>query len=262
MSSSSSLIPAETPESHTLKARRAMAAKLETELAEMERVYEKDQAALREFEKRYRPAVGVRFDELERLREETSRLRKAIDQAKRGEFDAPEPEPLSEEAPQEAFVPEDDVKKIFRELARRVHPDLAKDPDERRRRHELMAEASAAYRAGDLQRLQWLFEHWEAGGEDLIAGSESEEAVAARQIAWLRYRIREMHLAIGLLNSSSLSEIMRRANEARSFGKNLVAEMRNRLLEELVEVRAAHTVLLAELDALDPETAKVVRDRL
>jgi len=53
----------------------------------------------------------------------------------------------------EPFTPSENLKKLYREVAKRVHPDLATEESERQRRHELMAEANRAYAEGDEARL-------------------------------------------------------------------------------------------------------------
>ena len=50
----------------------------------------------------------------------------------------------------------DDAKRLFRQLARLIHPDLAGDPKERERRTNLMVAANDAYEQGDLAALERL----------------------------------------------------------------------------------------------------------
>lgn len=49
-----------------------------------------------------------------------------------------------------------DLKRLYRELARRYHPDLTTDAAERERRNSLMADINAAYSDGDIDALRAL----------------------------------------------------------------------------------------------------------
>lgn len=238
MTVSCALVPFVAPPSETLRARRAALAELEVRLGELEREHERAKSELREFEKRFRPAVGARYDELQELKAKIARLRSEP------MTDEERPRPCGCEQRREPFRPNDELKNLFRGLARRVHPDLAPDPGERGRRHEFMAEATRAYRAGDARRLQWLLEHWEASGAELNAAErESEEARLNRRIAWLRYRGREMNAALAALYASSMAEIMSRAKQARREGRNLIVEMRRSVAKELEQARAEYEEL-------------------
>ena len=132
-----------------------MLAELREELRELEASYEQDRGEIREFEKRYQPAVGSRQEMLDEIRRQTAAAWEQIRRARSGEPLQDEPEDgVSKEIPQQSFNPQEELRKLFRELARRVHPDLTSDPDERRRRHEFMAEATRAYRADDHRHRQ------------------------------------------------------------------------------------------------------------
>ncbi|HEX9676437.1 MAG TPA: J domain-containing protein [Anaerolineales bacterium] len=63
---------------------------------------------------------------------------------------APKPSPLQTPADQEQ------LKRQFRELAKRFHPDLSPDPGQKRWRQEMMGKVNAAYSAGDLEELRRL----------------------------------------------------------------------------------------------------------
>ena len=46
------------------------------------------------------------------------------------------------------------MKRLYREVAKRIHPDLTSDRADRAKRQQLMAEANEAYERGDEARLQ------------------------------------------------------------------------------------------------------------
>jgi hypothetical protein len=234
-------------------------AELRESLSSLEADRDKLRHQLREFEKRFRPAVGTRYDQLEDLRERIRRAWKEVTRARNGSLE-PIDDSLPDEVPQEAFKPEDELKNLFRTLARKVHPDLADDYDDRRHRHEFMAEATRAYRAGDDRRLQWLLEHWEAA-PNLSQGSDPESRLArtSRQIAWVRYRIREVNADIAECGASSTMRLMEQSAEARASGRNLVVEMRNQVLKEIEEAERDLRKVEAALADFDDATVKIIR---
>lgn len=79
--------------------------------------------------------------------------------------------------------PSDEARRLYRELARRAHPDLAQDAAEKERRGDFIARVNAAYAAGDVAALMALDDEWAAG-----AGGAPEVAPPDR-VEWLRGRL-------------------------------------------------------------------------
>lgn len=248
------------PPTRELEARMTLLAELHVRASELERTLEEERGKIREFEKRWKPAVGKRYIELEEVKETIAELRRLAKLARAGKL-AEEAQPA--EAPHEAFRPDEAARKLFRTLARKIHPDLADDFEDRRLRHELMAEATRAYRKKDHRRLQWLLEHWEAS-PSLAKGRDMDSRLERvnQQIAWERYRIQDLNYEIAGLGASSSAEIMREAEEARRQGRNFVAEMRNRVLSELVQAKSRlKKVEEAVQEEFEAETVLEIRKR-
>lgn len=243
------------PVGDALFVRRGLLLDLRRRLRGLDDEYTAEAAALKQFERRYKPAVGVRYDELERLR---GKIERAWDALRRGQTPQSEKE-QAEELETETFRPDDELRRLFRTIVRRVHPDLAVDEEDRARRHEFMAETTLAYRANDARRLQWLFEHWESQ-HGPISGSDFHALLARtdREIAWTRYRIREMHAAIGELHASPLAEIKSEAEAARSVGRNLILELRRRVSDELDAAHRELDRVCQTLTDLDPELLRAL----
>lgn len=234
--------------------RRGLLADLRRQLRSLEAEYARDVERIRKFERRYRPAVGVRYDELERLRERTSRGWEALGNAQSsagpGGSDA---ETEADEPRQPVRRPGSEARRLFLTLARQIHPDLATDEDERKRRHEFMAEATLAYRDNDSHRLQWLVEHWQAESEPILGfGRGSQWARTNRQIAWARYRIRDVQYSLGQLHSSPVARMMQEHDAARASGRNLILEMRKQIQAELEEAYREDDRLRTALADLPP----------
>ena len=72
---------------------RGMLLELEKTVRGLEREYASDVDKLRQFERRFRPAVGDRYDELERLRARINRGWQALGEAQEGQTVASAPDP-------------------------------------------------------------------------------------------------------------------------------------------------------------------------
>lgn len=261
--SSLALVLYQPPPTRELQARLALLGKMQAQANALEAEYEQAREEIRLFEKRWKPAVGARYQELENLKERIVRARKLIRLAEAGTLRGDGGEDASVEAPQQVFRPEEELRKLFRDLARRVHPDRAEDSEDRLRRHEFMAEASRAYRNKDHRRLQWLLEHWLASPR-LAPGRDHHSRVARtnQKIAWARYRVQEMNHLIAELHSSFMTEMRRECNAAASEGRNLVAEMRARVIRDIEKAELDYERVLAGLKDLDPEDQAEIRRRL
>ncbi len=240
---------------------RGMLVDLERQVRGLEREYAADVEKLRHFERRFRPAVGDRYDELERLRARINRAWGALGEAQRGEpQEAGSADEASSFDAEARPRPDDGARRLFLRLARQIHPDLAADEDERRRRHEVMAEATLAYRDSDERRLQWLLEHWQATSEPILGiGLAAAWSRTNRQIAWARYRIRELQYALGQLHASPASRMMREQELARSVGRNFILEMRQQIHADIEEAYREMDRLQAAIEDLDPALRDSVR---
>ncbi|MEU4492745.1 hypothetical protein OG729_19390 [Streptomyces sp. NBC_00210] len=137
--------------------------------------------------------------------------------------------------------PSEEARKLYRELARKAHPDLAQDETERERRGEFIARVNAAYGLGDTGLLRELAEEWEAGpvpAEQRL--SESEELYA--RLEWLSQRKELLTAVAKELEESAIGAMLRMAPEDP-----------DRLLEEIAEQ------LLAQVAERENELAGLVQ---
>ena len=258
------LVLYQPPPTRELQARLTLLARMQSDANALEEEYERVREEIQVFEKRWKPAVGKRYLELEEIKEKAVRARKLIRLAQAGTLhQGADADTVSPESPQQVFRPEIELRKLFRELARRVHPDRAEDSEDRLRRHEFMSEASRAYRNKDHRRLQWLLEHWLATPR-LAPGRDHHSRIARtnQKIAWARYRIQEMNHLIAELHSSSLAEMRRECDAAMALGRNLVAEMRARVMRDIEKAQADYDALLSGLTDLQDEDQAEIRRRL
>jgi hypothetical protein len=123
-------------------------------------------------------------------------------------------------------APSDGLKKIFRDLAKSIHPDLAMDEPARWRRHSLMAEANRAYAERDEDRLRLIMRAWERSPEwTPDADPEADRARVARRIALLDEHLIAIEADLADLRASAIWRLKQKIDGAKAQGWDLFAEM-------------------------------------
>lgn len=221
-----------------LESLRARAAELETVLNAREHEVARAKAGLGAFRLRYRQEVGLLHDELDELE-------RAIAEAELGEIAARVAGSASEQAsptPTPADLPprftSDAVRRLFRDVAKAIHPDLARDALARDRRHALMVEANRAYALGDEERLRGVLEAW-ANSPEAVEGSDPEAARArlVRRIAQIEAQLDAATRELAALQDSPLGKLKVMVDEAAARGKDLVRDMVGRLKRDILVAR-------------------------
>jgi len=197
------------PGAEELIRRKAQLQVLSKQLLDRERGLASFRNELHAFETSYRKALGSRYARLDDLAER-------LDATVAGE-DGPEgPDPDGDgpaerypgqgvpggqnwawgerepdKEPERRPVIGDDAKRLFRQLARLIHPDLAGDPEERERRTNLMVAANDAYEQGDVAALERMLADWHASPEAVTgSGAAAELERTLRRIAHTERRPR------------------------------------------------------------------------
>jgi hypothetical protein len=136
------------------------------------------------------------------------------------------------------FAPSPGLKELYREVAKRIHPDLTADPVERHRRQQLMAAANLAYEHGDEARLRKILHDYESSPEVVQGeGTAAELVRAIRKIAQARNRIIEIGAEAELLIQSDLYKLMQKAEEAKEQGRDLLNEMAEMVEGQITSAR-------------------------
>ncbi len=154
----------------------------------------------------------------------------------------------------------EELKTLYRQLARRFHPDFALNEEDRAYRTQLMMAINAAYTIGDLPRLEEL-----AGEPDPQRPSYSaEDMVLAllRELERCQKRLSEIALDLERLSKHPSALLKRRADLAARKGRNvleeLAAELRDRISERMVQ----REILLSEIDAFENGEPEYIDDAL
>ncbi len=142
--------------------------------------------------------------------------------------------------PPERVRPSEEARKLYRELVRKAHPDLAREEKEQARREEFLTRVNAAYARGDEALLGELAQEWAAGPAPEVRLSAGEELYA--RLEWLSRRKEWLTVVARDLEGSAIGSMLRMAPEDP-----------DRLLEEIAEQ------LLAQVSEREAELARWVQ---
>ncbi|MFD7991635.1 hypothetical protein [Streptomyces mexicanus] len=112
--------------------------------------------------------------------------------------------------PPQRVRPSEEARRLYRELARKAHPDLVQEEPERRRREEFLTRVNAAYARGDEDELRRLAEEWAAGPVPAQREPSRSEELYAR-LEWLAERKEMLTLVAKQLEDSAIAAMLRLA---------------------------------------------------
>ena len=226
------------PEEEELSRKKAELSELEFTLADRELFLTALRTELSAFERAYIRTVGKRYAELDeveakiaehfaRKQPENVRSRNAATQARsqaqasRAVFD----ESLAAKTVGSKSSQSQTLKSLYREVAKRIHPDLANDSTDRLQRERLMAAANRAYEEGDEARLRAILEEYEASPDSVKGDGPGAELVRViRKIAQAERRLVEIDVEIEKLEKSERFELKARVDEAATESRDLLQE--------------------------------------
>jgi DNA repair exonuclease SbcCD ATPase subunit len=226
------LVPRLTPEEEELAAKREELARLEAQLAEQELLLASLKAELAAFEGLYLRRVGVLYAELDEWNARLAELRAEQAGTPEAKAEAAEARTQAEEAYSAAhgeaaqvqpFTPSPEIKKLYREAAKRVHPDTATDEKDRARRERLMKEVNAAYAAGNEDALRRILAGLDTS-PDAVQGSGigADLIRVLRQLKQIRDRIATIEREIASLSETDLAQLKAKADRATAEGQDLL----------------------------------------
>ncbi|MEU6471529.1 hypothetical protein ABZ927_07255 [Streptomyces massasporeus] len=148
--------------------------------------------------------------------------------------------------PPQRVRPSEEARKLYRDLARKAHPDLAQEEKERRRREEFITRVNAAYARGDEAELRELAAEW-AKGPELKRGPSRAEELYAR-LEWLAQRKELLGLLARELEDSAIGHMLQLAPDDPD---RLLDEIGQGLLAQVSERETELAALLGESDGGD-----------
>jgi hypothetical protein len=229
----SGLILSQASEEQELQKRRDELAGIEAQIAALEPGLASLRAQMRVFESRYLSIIGDRYDELARVEKEIARLQGL-------EFDEEEDLTVADDevgCGQNRFH-SDKLKKLYREVARKFHPDLASCDQERLHRNQLMVEVNRAYETGEEEKLALLLE----AGADLEAvetgaAMSAERILLIRKIADAKQRLVALEGDAAEITSSELYRLKLRVDNADELGVDLFTDLIMQVDRQITKAR-------------------------
>ena len=235
------------PNAAGLAEKRERLAAVRAALAEREADIAQIRAQLKAFEGRYLQRVGVLYAELDEIaariteREvdlyDSDSARQRAQEARQRAQETHEAAFGADQEPVE-FDPSPSLKTLFREVARRIHPDFASDDAEQKHFTLLMTRANHAYNCGDAETLQRLLDdHLEVNA----SGSDEGDGVTllrlARQIQHAVRDIAALDREHQTLLQSEIGQLYTGAEAAAHEDRDLLAELAAGLRERIADAQ-------------------------
>ena len=244
----SSVIQILSPQAEELQARRRELADLRRKLADKELELSTENAQLHLFERRYQSVVGKMYAELDQVKAQVLGLaskvfpkadnfREEAESAREQAREFQEEESPEAKKPKE-FNPPENLKKLFRRVAKRIHPDLASSATERERRHDLMAKLNQAYDGLDEEAIRSILIEWEAeepAHEKLELGEQLVRVVS--QAAQVRKRLYAISDELEDLTLTEMFQLKKNIESAELEGRDLLQEIADDLEEKISETK-------------------------
>jgi hypothetical protein len=241
------------PEEEEILRKREELAAIRATLAERELGLVDLRSQLAAFEGRYLRQVGTLYAELDewkaRIAESQARIapsaaskaqaEEARDQARQTYDDT-----HGKASNTHDFTPSPELRRVYREAAKRVHPDFATDAADLERRTRFMAATNHAYEAGDADALQRILDEYEDGAEAVKGEGIGAELIRIiRQISLAKTRVSDIERELAALHRSAIALLKKQAEEKELEGSDLLAELAAAVREQIELAKKQHESL-------------------
>ncbi len=234
-----------SPEEDELELKRIELAKSSELLAEKELELTTLRNSVLHFEHRYLMEVGIKYVEFDEInakiaekiarknpqdaafQEESETARETANSTAK-EFHSHEI-PKEEEFSKD-FKPSEEIKKLYRQIAMKIHPDRATGEKEKEYQTRLMAEVNDAYANGDIERLRQILQEWESSPESVIGeGIASDLVRMIRSISQIKGRLKTIEKEIKTIKETEMHKMMMQVQEAEENGRDLLTELADKI---------------------------------
>lgn len=257
------------PEEIELNKKRKVLERLKDRLADREEEMADLRADLERLEARYTMEVARLYAELDEIEAEIAEeelklvpddeeIKKKVEELRRRAEESAARAAEAESRASENHQPTSEAKKVYHELARSIHPDLAIDSDEKERRHILMAELNQAYRSGDQQKMDKLVNDMRSSPHLVKGDTIGDELVRAiRQISQVKQHLVELAAEKEAAMASEQFELRKKVEAERSEGRDMLAQMAARTRTHIVKAERR----LANLRTVNEAAEGYVKDK-
>ncbi|MGA2031163.1 MAG: hypothetical protein ABSG68_02805 [Thermoguttaceae bacterium] len=231
-----------SPEEEELECKRKELERLRSELAESELELATLRSELVAFERRYMEVVGSRYAELDKLKAQIAEVaarrnptdpsarQKAESARARAQESAEAMGDVGQGPSAPGFEPTEELKALYRQAAKELHPDLTTDEEERARRQGAMAELNKAYEECDEGRIRRILDEWRSSPEHVHGDDTAAQLVRViREIAQARKRLEAIKGEVEGLVQSELSRLEKQVQEATARGQDLLTQIAGQL---------------------------------
>jgi hypothetical protein len=137
------------------------------------------------------------------------------------------------------FEATSELKSLYRELAKLLHPDLVLDPEEKERRHILMQEINEAYQTNNIQKLIEIFEK-EKNNPDHIKGEDIGSSLVRiiRKISQVDSRIIQINTQLEEIHKSDIFKLFMTVENEKSKGIDLLEKIQNDLESQITFIQS------------------------
>lgn len=241
------IILQQTPDDAALVDKREQLAAVRSALAERESELAQIRAQLKTFEGRYLRQVGVLYAELDEIEARIAEREVDLYDSDSARSRAGEARRQAQETHDAAFCdareaeefdPPPSLKTLFREVAKLVHPDFARDDAEQQHFTLLMARANQAYSRGDTEALQRLLDdHREINASIAGEGAAAELLRITRQIQHAERDIATLEAERHTLLSGEIAQLHLDAEAAAREHRDLLTELATSLREQIADAK-------------------------
>lgn len=246
-----------SPEELELEEKLSLIDELESEFAALQLEYSTLSSEIGTFRNRYYLRVGGLYARLDILRAEIreleARLNPEDEKAKTAAKEAREQASFTwdevnqaVEEDQIAFEPTPELKQLYRQAAKLIHPDRARDEDDRQLRERLMTEINVAYGVGNTDRIADLITQYR---EQLAAADTDDIGAqlvrAIRSIARTRERIAKLISDTEDLKTSEWTKLKVEVEEGEARGEDPLGELAEKIHGDILAAQEKLNTLLA-----------------